>query len=101
MGELDATPVGKIIGSIGLVLSYGIALWRIFRRSHGDRFIEFGVATMFVWIVMLALHRIPNIPEWVNTALLFPLYLLCVASIWCLLQQGYRALRRRKVRSTR
>jgi Ca2+/Na+ antiporter len=101
MSAPDPSAVGKIIGSIGLVLSYGIALWRIFRRSHGDRFIEFGIATMFVWIVMVALHRIPSTPEWVNTALLFPLYLLCVASIWSLLQQGYRAFRRRKARSAR
>jgi len=49
MSAPDSSAVGKIIGSIGLVLSYGIALWRIFRRSHGDRFIEFGIATMFVF----------------------------------------------------
>ena len=72
-----------------------------FQALSRDRFIEFGTATMFVWIVILALGKIPNVPESVITALIFPLYLLGTASIWRLLQQGYRALRRRKARSAR
>jgi uncharacterized membrane protein len=84
------------VRSVGLVLSFGILLWRIARRSHGDRFIEFGSATIFVWIVMVALYGISNIPEWTKIALFVLVCLLCLISIFYLLQQTYRAIFRRK-----
>jgi len=87
--------------SIGLFLLYAFMFWRLFRDNRGNRVIQCGSFTLMLFLVMLALTRIPNIPidyvAWLGPAL----FLLCMLTMFFLFQQGYRALRKRsKERST-
>ena len=81
--------------SIGLFLFYAIMFWRLFRDNREDRVIQCGSITLMLFLLMLALTRIPNIPidyvAWLWPALL----LLCMLTMFFLFQQGYRALRKR------
>jgi len=70
MVVIDEHYVRGIAGSIGLVLSYGVSLWRIFERNRRDRFVEFALITTMLLIIMFAIGRLPNVPAWVIPALL-------------------------------
>jgi hypothetical protein len=81
--------------SIGLFLLYAFIFWRLFRDNRGNRVIQCGSITLMLFLVMLALMRIPNIPidyvAWLGPAL----FLLCMLTMVFLFQQGYRELRKR------
>jgi hypothetical protein len=96
MPAIDAQPIRVILGSIGIVLSYGFSLYRIFQRNRGDRFIEFGLITTMLLIIMFALSKLPNIPDWVVPAFWPLLALFCFLSFFFMFQQIYQALRNRK-----
>jgi hypothetical protein len=97
MVAVDANIVRGIVSGLGLVLFYGFSFWRIFKGNPGNRVIECGSITLIVFVVMLALFKIPNFPVWVLAWLGVLVFLLCLLTIIFLVQQGYRALRRRKV----
>lgn len=81
--------------SIGLFLLYAFMFWRLFRDNRGNKVIRCGSITLMLFLVMLALTRIPNVPidyvAWLGPAL----FLLCMLTMVFLFQQGYRALRKR------
>jgi hypothetical protein len=81
--------------SIGLFLFYAFMFWRLFRDNRGNRVIECGSITLMLFLVMLALTRIPNLPIDYATWLGPALFLLCMLTMFFLFQQGYRALRKR------
>jgi cation transport ATPase len=81
--------------SIGFFLLYAFMFWRLFRNNRGNRVIQCGSLTLMLFLVMLALMRIPNIPIDYVAWLGFALFLLCMLTMFFLLQQGYRALRER------
>ena len=95
MSAPDANIVPGIIGGVGLILAYGLYAWRIFKRNPSDRFMESGSITLMVFVVVLASRRIPHIPDWVSISLIFLLGVSTLLSLLFMLQQGYRALRRR------
>ena len=82
--------------SIGLFLLYAFIFWRLFKDNRGNRVIQCGSITLMLFLVLVALMRIPNFPIdyvwWLGPAL----FLLCMLTIFFLFQQGYRALRNRK-----
>jgi hypothetical protein len=94
---VDKNIVRGIVGSLGLVLFYGFSFWRIFNGNPGNKVIECGSITLMVFVVMLALFKVPNFPVWVLAWLGILLFLLCLLTMFFLVQQGYRALRRRKI----
>lgn len=96
MFVVDKTIVRGVVGSLGLVLFYGFSFWRIFKGNPGNKVIECGSITLMVFVVMLALFKVPNFPVWVLACLGLLLFLLCLLTMFFLVQQGYRALRRRK-----
>ncbi len=98
---VDPDIVGSITGSTGLVLAYGISLWRIFKSNPGDRFIECGSITVMVFVLTLAVIRMHYFSDWVLESLEFLLYLLTFLSIFFMFQQVYRVLRRRKYATER
>ena len=81
--------------SIGLFLFYAFIFWRLFKDNRGNRVIQCGSITLMLFLVMLALMRIPELPidyvAWLGPAL----FLLCMLTMFFLFQQGYRALRKR------
>lgn len=81
-----------------VILGYGIFFLGIFRRFRGDRFIECASVTTFLLAVVLAVHRIPDVPSWIEKAILPLLVLSCWLSVYFGLQQVYRAVRHRKTR---
>jgi hypothetical protein len=89
-----APNTGTVARSIGPFLFYGFMFWRLFRTNRGNRVIQCGSITLMLFLVMLALTRIPNIPidyvAWLGPAL----FLLCMLTMFFLFQQGYRALRK-------
>jgi hypothetical protein len=82
---------------IGLLLLYAFAFWRLFKDNRGNRVIQCGSLTLILFLVMAALMRIPHFPvdcvAWLGSAL----FLLCMLTMFFLFQQGYRALRNRKI----
>jgi cation transport ATPase len=96
MFVVDKNIVRGVVGSLGLVLFYGFSFWRIFKSNPGNKVIECGSITLIVFVVMLALFKVPNFPVWVLAWLGLLVFLLCLLTIFFLVQQGYHALRRRK-----
>jgi hypothetical protein len=92
MIALNTVTVAK---STGLFLFYAFMFWRLFRDNRENRVIQCGSVTLMLFLVMVALTRIPNIPidyiAWLGPAL----FILCILTIFFLFQQGYRALRKR------
>ena len=97
MPVVDPSITQGVIGGLGLIVAYGYSFWRIFKQNQGDKVIECGSITLMLFVVALALFRIPNSPVWILDSLLFLVFLLCVLTLSFLVQQGYRALRRRKM----
>jgi hypothetical protein len=98
MLAVNANISGAVVGSAGLVLAYGLSLWRIFKSNPGDKFIQSASVTVWVFVVTIAAIRIHYFPEWVLTSLEVLLYLLTFLSIFFMSRDGYRALRHRKTR---
>jgi hypothetical protein len=98
MKLIDAKTV-TVLRSIGLFLLYAYMFWRLFKDNRGNRVIQCGSITLMLFLVMVALMRIPHFPvdcvAWLGPAL----FLLCMLTMFFLLQQGYRALRNRWMRS--
>jgi len=94
MAAIDPKTV-TVLRSIGLFLLYAYMLWRLFKDNRGNRVIQCGSVTLMVFLVMVAMMRIPQFPidyvAWLGPALL----LLCLLTMFFLFQQGYRAVRRR------
>jgi hypothetical protein len=88
--------IGDITGGIGLFLFYGYSFWSIFKSNPGNRVIECGSITLMLFAIILALFKIPNVPDWVLPYLFILLFLLCTLTMVFLAQEGYRAVRRRK-----
>ena len=82
-----------------VVVFYAVAFWRIAKSNRGTMVIECGSMAIMVVIVMRVLIEIPNVPGWVLGSIGVLLFLLCVLTIGFLLQQGYRATRRRLKKS--
>jgi hypothetical protein len=80
---------------IGLFFLYAFIFWRTFKDNPGNRVIQCGSITLMLFLVMVALMRIPKFPidcvAWLGPAL----FLLCMLTMFFLFQQGYRALRKR------
>jgi len=95
MIAVDTIILRGIADSIGLVLFYGSALWLIFKRNSGNRVVECGSITLIVFVVMLALFNAKP-PAWTLRWLLLLVFLLCLLTMFFLVQQGYRAVRRHK-----
>lgn len=96
MFAVDKNIVRGVVGSLGLVLFYGFSFWRIFKGNPGNRVIECGSITLMVFVVMLVLFKVPDFPVWALAWLGLLLFLLCLLTMFFLVQQGYRALHRRK-----
>jgi hypothetical protein len=96
MTAADPNIVRTIKGIAVLVLISGLPFWRIFKNSRGDKFIEYGSITVMVFVATMAATAIPNFPGWALQLLEVLVGVLTFVSLFFLLQQGYRALRRRK-----
>jgi hypothetical protein len=98
MTPLALNIVIGIMGSVGVVLAYGLSLWRIFSRSRGDRFMEFACITVMLFVVVLRLLKIPDFPAWILQSLEVLLGLLSFVTVFFMFQHVYRAFRRRWTR---
>jgi hypothetical protein len=80
----------KVTRSIGIIVLNGFIFWRLVRRYRGDKFILCGSITIILFLLMMALSRIPQINDdyapWIATTL----FLLCVLTMFYLFQQLYR-----------
>jgi hypothetical protein len=96
MKPLTSSIVVGILGSVGVVLAYGLSLWRMFSRSRGDRFVEFACITVMLFVVVLRLIKIPDFPAWILQPVEVLLGLLSFVTVFFMCQQLYRAVRRRR-----
>jgi hypothetical protein len=92
---IDPSIVRGVVGSAGLLLAYGYSFWCVFKRNPGNRVIACGTITLMVFVVALALFKIPHFPIWIVASLFFLVFLLGLLTMGFLIQQGYRALRQR------
>lgn len=95
MVAIDTNILRGIADGIGLVLFYGSAFWLIFKRNSANKVIQCGSVTLIVFVVMLALFKSLS-PAWVLRWILLLVLLLGFLTMFFLVQQGYRAVRRRK-----
>ena len=85
-----------ITGNVVLFLLCGYSLWFAFKSSRGNRVIQCGSITVLAFAVTLALFKVRDLPAWVLPWAMLVVFLLCMITMLFLVQQGYRALRRRK-----
>jgi heme A synthase len=82
-----------VLRGIGLFVLYAWVFWRAFKDNRGNRVIQCGSITLMLFLVMVALMKIPHFPidyvAWLGPAL----FLLCMLTMFFLFQQAYRALR--------
>ena len=95
MTPLASNIVIGIVGGVGVVLAYGLSLWRIFSRNRGDKFMEFACITVMLLVVVLRLLKIPDFPVWILQSVEVLLALLSFVTVFFMFQQLYRAFRRR------
>src|ERR1700730_4951886 len=86
----------KTARGIGFLLLYGFFFWRLIRNNRRDKFIQCGSITVMLFLVLMALSRIPHFPlddyaPWFA----IPLFLLCVLTMFYLFQQLYREHKQR------
>jgi hypothetical protein len=92
-------PVQAVVSGVALVVFYTVVLWRIVKRNLGNRVIECGSLALVVVFIMVAAMKIPSLPDWAAPGLGILFLLLGFLMIFFLIQQGYRAIRRRKDRT--
>jgi hypothetical protein len=97
MTSVDPSITRGLIGGLGLIVAYGYSFWRIFKHNPGNKVIECGSITLVLFVVGIALFSIPNFPVWIIASLFLLIFLLCLLTLGFLVQQGYRALRHRKM----
>lgn len=85
----------NLLRGLMLLLFYGFSFWRIVKSNKGNRVIECGSLALMCMAVLLVLAKVPNIPDWMPGAVGLLLLLLCLATMGFLVQQGYRAIKRR------
>jgi hypothetical protein len=95
MAALISEIVRGVGGGVSLVLIYGLYAWRLFKNNPGDKFVESGSVTLFVFILVLASFRVPHVPGWVSGSLIFLLCITTFLSLFFMFQYGYFALRER------
>lgn len=95
MIAFDASIVDRLVWVVGIGAAQCLALLHNAREYPKDKFIVCGSITTILFIVTIAVLRIQNVPDWLVSSLLFFMYSFCVVSIFLLLQEGYRAVRRR------
>jgi hypothetical protein len=91
---------GRRLQDIGvgclITLFYAIYFWRTFKKNPGNRVVECGIITVALFLVMVPLSRLGNIPEWFFGTWLILVALLSFSTLFFVAQRAYRALRRRK-----
>ncbi|MGC1254982.1 MAG: hypothetical protein WA867_05475 [Candidatus Acidiferrales bacterium] len=87
----------NVMKGTGLFLLYAFFFWFTFKRGRGNRVIQCGCITLMLLLVIVELMRIPNFRVAYAAWLAFALLLLCMLTLVFLFQQGYHALRDRKI----
>jgi len=92
----DGNTIHAIIGAVVVVLAYASSFWRIAKQNPDNRVIECGSITLAVFVVTLAMFKLPNIPDWIVPSLGLLVLLLSLLTILFLFQQAFHAFCRRK-----
>jgi len=93
---VDTSRVHGIIEALFVLFAYWLSFWRIFKRNRGNKVVKCGSITLMLTVALGALLKTQAVPAWVLGSLGFLVFLLCLVTMLFLVQQGYRALRRRK-----
>lgn len=76
---------------------YGIAFWRIARQNTGNRVIECGSLTLALMFALVALMRVPGLPDWIAPSLGLLVLVLALLTMVFLVMQGITAIRKRRL----
>ena len=87
--------VQSLVSGVALGGLYAFVFWRIARRNE-NKVIEFGGLALGAVFVLAAAVKVPNLPGWVVPGLGLLFFLLSFLMMFFLVQQTYRALRRKK-----
>jgi hypothetical protein len=71
-----------------VLASYGFSFWRIVKSNRGNKVIECGSLALLVMVGLTVLIKIPHVPDWVLGSVGLLLFLLCLATMGFLFQQG-------------
>jgi len=80
-----------------ITLFYAIYFWLIFKKNPGNRLVECGVITVALFLAMLPLSKLVEIPAWLYGAWIILVVLLCFSTLFFVAQRAYRAFHRRKI----
>jgi hypothetical protein len=97
MPAVNPSVIHGVIGGVALIVAYGFSFWRIFKHNPGSKVIECGSITLMLFIIAVVLFKVPNFPVWILASLFLLIFLLCLLTLGFLVQQGYRAVRHRKM----
>ena len=74
---------------------YSLSFWRLFKSNTGNRLIECGSLTLIVFVTMIPISKLGEIPDRLFAPWLFLIVLLCFATLFFLFQRIFRAVRKR------
>jgi hypothetical protein len=92
----SASVVGGTLSALLVTGVYGLAFWRIVKANRGNKVIECGVLALLVLLSFGPISKIPNLPDWVLTAIGMLMFLLCLLTMFFLFLQGVHAFLSRK-----
>jgi heme A synthase len=94
MTTSNASSVGGIISGFCVVAVYMVFFWRMFKRNPGNRMVECGALTLFVFFMMIPFTRIPGftdqIPDWIFLLYILLIVLLCFTTLFFFAQRLWR-----------
>ena len=91
-----ASSIRPILSGLAVAAIYGFVFWRVLKSKRGNRVIECGISALVVLFSWGPISKIPNVPDWVPTAVGLLMFLLCLLTMFFLFLQGVHALRNRK-----
>jgi hypothetical protein len=92
----SASGVRPILSFLVVAAVYWLSLWRIIKGNRGNRVIECGSIALMLFLLMMLLIKLTNLPEWVLPSLGLLLFVLCLLTMFFLLLQGVQAILHRK-----
>jgi len=95
-----ATSGNMIQSGVALGGMYAFVFWRLARREK-NKVIEFGGLALGSFFVMVAVMKVPNLPDWVLPGLLLLFFLLSCLMMFFLARQYLDWLRSRKRAKTK
>ena len=96
MTPIDGRRLQDVGGGFIVSLFYAFYFWRIFKQNPGNRLVECGVITVALFLLMVPMSSLGDIPDWLFGAWIVLVVLLCFSTLFFVIQRTYRSLHHHK-----